>query len=217
MNLQADVAERYAIYKRLNARNRLVGILRIGVPLLGAITLIALIGQIYISSLTSRFGVGQISVTPEAVTIDAPQYSGLLDDGTAYRVSASMARAATAATDRIALSEAALTTTRPDGVVTTVDAAEALLDTTRQTVEIAGAAHVQSSEGTSGMLENSLFDYASQTLNGQGPVEIDYADGTHLVSQGMTYDAQNLIWTFTRATVTLPYTPGSAEAIQGTP
>lgn len=209
MNLQGDADQRRATYQRLMARNRLVAILRVGVPALGVVALVSLLGQIYISSLTSRFGIGQITVSRDSVTVESPQYAGLLEDGSAYRISANDARAATEATDRIGLTDVALNLVRPDGVVMDVSAVAAVLDTTRQRVEIDNRAHISNSLGTSGVIDNSIFDYASQRLRGEGPVTIDYADGTHLVAEGITYDAVNLVWTFTRATVTLPQTPGA--------
>ncbi|SEP62929.1 hypothetical protein SAMN05428969_0211 [Devosia sp. YR412] len=212
MNLHADAAQRQVTYQRLMARNRIVSILRIGVPALGAVAFVALIGQIYISSLTGRFSVGKITVTRESVSVDAPEYAGLLDDGTAYRVSATAAQAATDATDQIALSDGRLTMTRPDGVVTKVNALAAVLDTTRELVLIKEVANIETSEGTRGVFTDSVFDFRTQSLVGQGPVTVDYADGTHLVAEGVNYDAQASIWTFTRATVTLPDTPGAAPA-----
>lgn len=212
MSLHADAAQRLAIYRGLAARNRIVAILRVGVPALGSIALVALVTQIYVSSLGSRFGVGQISVTSERVTVEAPEYAGVLEDGTAYRVSASAAEAATDATDRIGLSDAHLTMTRPDGVTMEVDAPQALLDTTHQVVIVEDVAYVRNSLGTSGVIEDSVFDYVAQELVGKGPVTLDYADGTHIVAEGITYDAVGLAWTFSNATVTLPDTPGARSS-----
>ena len=210
MTGQSDASRRLAIYQGLLARNRIVAILRIGVPALGLVALTILLGQIYLSSLGTRFGIAKITVSPDSVSVDAPEYAGLLDNGTAYHVAAISARAATDATDQIVMREATLTMTRPDGVVTNVAAADATLDTTRQLVVIPDIARISTSEGTRGVVANSVFDYASQSLLGQGAVTIDYADGTHLVAEGLTYDAVALVWTFTRATVTLPDTPGAA-------
>ena len=212
MNLQADAAQRLEVYKGLQARNRIVSILRIGVPALGLVALVLLVGQIYLSSLTGRFGVGQITVTRDSVSVDSPEYAGLLDDGTLYRVSATGAQAPTDATDQIAMSHARLVMSRPNGVATTVEAEVAVLDTTRELVVIKDVAHVSTSEGTRGVIADSIFDYKTQSLVGQGPVTIDYADGTHLVAEGLTYNATTMIWTFTRSTVTLPDTPGAKPA-----
>ena len=217
MDLHADAAQRLAVYRGLQARNRVVSILRVGIPALGIVALSALMLQIYVSSRTSRFGIGQIAVSSESITVETPEYSGLLDDGTAYRVSATSAQAAVDATDRIGLTDASLTMVKPDGVTMLVDAREAVLDTTNQLVEVAGIAEVSNSLGTSGLLRNSVFDYAAQRLTGNGPVDIDYHDGTTIVAEGLTYDATTLVWTFTRATVTLPDTPGARETAMENP
>ena len=217
MDLHADAAQRLAVYRGLQARNRVVSILRVGIPALGVVALAALMLQIYVSSRASRFGVGQIAVSSESITVETPEYSGLLDDGTAYRVSATSAHAAVEATDRIGLDDASLTMIKPDGVTMLVDARAAVLDTTNQLVEVEDIAEVSNSLGTSGLLRNSVFDYAAQRLTSNGPVEIDYHDGTTIVAEGLTYDATTLIWTFTRATVTLPDTPGARETAMESP
>lgn len=217
MDLQADAAQRLKIYRGLMARNRIVAILRLGVPALGILALAALLLQIYVSSTKARFGISQITVSSDSISVETPEYSGVLDDGTAYRVSATAAQASVEATDRIGLSDAVLTMLRPDGVSTLVKAAAAILDTTTLLVEIAEVAEVSNSLGTSGVLRDTVFDYEAQQLTGHGPVTIDYADGTHLEAAGLTYDSTALVWTFTRATVTLPDTPGANEPVNQTP
>nr|WP_295885685.1 hypothetical protein [uncultured Devosia sp.] len=217
MNLQADAAQRLAVYQGLEARNRIVAILRIGVPVLGAVALSGLLLQIYVSSQKARFGISQVVVSPDSVSVETPEYSGVLDDGTAYRVSATSARAAVDATDRIGLSDAALTMVKPDGVTIVVETPTAVLDTTTQIVEIPGRAQVGNSLGTSGVLRGTVFDYVAQRLTGRGPVDLVYADGTQIKADGLTYDAAALVWTFTRATVTLPDTPGANQTAMPKP
>lgn len=209
MNLQADAAERQSIYRRLERRNRLVAILRLGVPALGALVLVILVGQIYLSSLSARFGIGQIEVSRDSVTIETPQYSGVLDDGTSYRVWAQSAQAALTAASQIALTEAALLMNRPGGIVTEVTAHEAMLDGGAEVVTIPGVAIIVESTGTKATVVNSVFDYAAQTLVATGRVHVDYADGSSLDGTGMTYDLSEAVWTFSRVNVTLPSTPGS--------
>ena len=209
MNLHADAAERQTIYQRLERRNRIVAILRIGVPALGALVLVILVGQIYLSSLSARFGVGRIDISRDAVTIETPQYSGILDDGTSYRVWANSAQAALTAANQIALSEATLVMNRPGGIVTEITAHEAMLDGGAETVAIAGIALIAESTGTTATVMNSVFDYAAQTLVASGRVHVDYADGSSLDGVGMTYDVKQAVWTFSRVNLTLPSTPGS--------
>ncbi|MGV8952853.1 MAG: hypothetical protein ACOH2M_17265 [Cypionkella sp.] len=209
MTAHADAATRLRTYQRLTARNRFVAILRIGVPAIGVVVLAGLLGQIYLSSLTARFGIGQITVTREAVNVDAPEYAGVLDDGSLYHVSATSALAKLEATDLIALADAAVSIVRTNGVTTKAKALLAQLDTSKELVIIADRADVTESTGTVAVLNDSVFDWQAQTLTTKGRVTVDYADGTHLVAKGLVYDAKAMTWTFSGANVTLPKTPGA--------
>ncbi len=208
MNAAHRVLDRPAIYRRLARRNRVVGVLRIGVPVLGVLILVGLMSQIYLSSLGARYGVGRIEVTPESVKVEAPEYAGVFDDGSAYRVWAETARALVGSTDQIGLVDAHLSIQRTSGVVMDIDADEAQLNMSSQVVLVEGLAEVRDTTGTAARLINSTFDGATQTLSSQGPVEIDYSNGTSVRAQTMVYDGSAMIWTFTRAVVTLPSTPG---------
>ncbi|KKC37889.1 hypothetical protein WH87_09465 [Devosia epidermidihirudinis] len=210
MDSHGDAAQRLAIYQRLATRNRVVAVLRIGLPLAGAVLLIGLMLQIYISSIANRFGIDKIAVTRDRVTVEAPEYSGLLDDGSAYRVWASMAEAPLTSTDKINLIDAALVVNSPKGTTMNVNTEEALLDTTREQVTIDGRAYFEDSDGTKGEFSRSVFRAESQTLDSQGPVDINYANGTTVIAETMHYDAKAMIWTFSNVSVTLPDTPGSA-------
>ena len=203
-----EAATRLRTYQRLTQRNRIVAILRIGVPAIGVVVLLGLVGQIYLSGLGARFGIGQITVTREAVNVDAPEYAGVLDDGSRYHVSATSAQATLEATDLIVLADAGVSVIRTNGMTTNAKADTAQLDTTRELVIIPGRADVTESTGTVAVLNDSVFDWREQTLTTTGAVTIDYADGTHLVAKGLVYNTKSLTWTFSGATVTLPKTPG---------
>ena len=199
------------LYRRLRRRNRLVGLLRWAVPVLGALVLLALMVQIILSSFGGRFSVGQITIWPDAVTVEAPDYIGVLQDGSAYRVSAVSARAPAERPDLIGLAEAKLVLVRIDGVQLTADAANAQLDTVNQLTIVPGLAEIAGSTGATGTLRDSVFDWQAQLLTTNGDVVIDYPDGTRVEASGLLYDAAAQSWTFTRSTVTLPSTPGADE------
>jgi hypothetical protein len=209
MSLQTDTADRLTVYRRLNRRNRLVAILRLAVPALGLLVLAVLVGQIYLSSVQGRFEVGQIEVNHDTITVMAPAYSGLLEDGTTYRVWSDSASAAIDTTDQIHLNEAVMQLNRPVGIVMDIMAPAALMNTTTEVVSIAGIAHVADSTGTRASLFNSQFDYVRQFLTSEGEVVVDYADGTKLLADGMSFDATKSVWTFSNVTVTLPAPPGA--------
>lgn len=195
-------------YQQLARRNGRVAMLRLAVPLLGALVLGGLMAQIYLASLTGRFDIAHLTVTPDAVSIDAPVYVGTLSDGSSYRVWAERARAASTQSELIDLTDAHLVVNRIDGVQLTMEAAEAQLDTAKQLTLVPGLADVADSTGTTGTLRDSVFDWQAQLLTTRGPVAIDYADGSTVRAQGLVYDAAAVDWTFERSVVTLPSTPG---------
>ncbi len=200
------------MYDRLGRRNRIVAILRLGVPLLGSIVLAGLLVQIYVSSFTGRFNIEQISVTPDAIVIEAPEYVGTLSDGSSYRVWAETARARVEQSNLVDLSNAILVLNRIDGVQLTMEAEEAQLDTAAQLTMVPGEADVADSTGTTGTLNDSVFDWGEQLLTSRGAVAIDYADGSTIRADGLVYDASTIIWTFLGSTVTLPSTPGETDS-----
>jgi lipopolysaccharide export system protein LptC len=198
-------------YRGLQRRNRVVSLLRLAVPLLGALTLAALLIQIAISSFGARYGIGQIEVSPDHITVETPEYAGTLSDGSRYRVWAEEAAAAIENTDLIALSNARIVLQRTGGLTREASTAQALLDSATQEVRIEGATDIGDSTGTSGRLHDTIFDWASQTLTSRGPVEIDYSDGATVRAEGLVHEADKGRWTFNRATVTLPSTPGENQ------
>lgn len=195
-------------YERLVRRNRSIALLRFVVPLVGALVLGGLMAQIYLASLGGRFGIDQVSITPDAVAIEAPEYVGALADGSSYRVWAETARATADRSDLIDLTRARLVLNRIDGVQLVMEAESAQLDTTNQLTLVSGRTEVSDSTGTTGTLDDSIFDWQNQLLTTRGPVVIDYADGSGVRAQGLVYDAANIVWTFGRSVVTLPSTPG---------
>ena len=93
-----------------------------------------------------------------------------------------------------------------------MEARAAQLDTTNQLTLVPGLANVADSTGTTGVLNDSVFDWHSQLLTTKGAVAIDYADGSSVRARGLVYDAANVVWTFDRSVVTLPSTPGEDPA-----
>ncbi|KKB78749.1 hypothetical protein VW35_09580 [Devosia soli] len=198
-------------YKKLLRRNRVVSVLRLAVPVFGAVTLAALLAQIALSSLGARYSIGSIEVSPERIKVEAPEYAGTMADGSTYRVWAEEAAATVENTDLIALNNARVVLQRLDGLRREASAAIGMLDTSTQEVRVEGATDISDSSGTSGRLYDSVFDWATQTLTARGRVSIDYADGATVRAQGMVHEAELSRWTFTKATVTLPSTPGENE------
>ena len=207
----ADQPGRSRQYRRLLRRTRVVGVLRFAVPAAGLVLFLALIIQITISSFGGRYGIGKIEVTPDRIRVETPEYAGTLSDGSTYRVWAEEAAAAIANTDLITMTNVRVMLERTDGVRREASAEDAVLDTVTQQVRIAHGTEISESSGISGHINDSIFDWASQTLTARGPVTINYSDGSTVRAEGLVHEADRNRWTFTKAIVTLPETPGEEQ------
>ncbi|HWV20575.1 MAG TPA: hypothetical protein VN036_06075 [Devosia sp.] len=207
----ADQPGRSRQYRRLLRRNRVVGVLRFAVPAAGLVLFVALIVQITISSFAGRYGIGKIEVTPDRIRVETPEYAGTLSDGSTYRVWAEEASAAIANTDLITMTNVRVMLERTDGVWRQALAEDAVLDTLTQQVRVPHGTEISESSGISGRLTDSVFDWASQTLTARGPVTINYSDGATVRAEGLVHQADLNRWTFSKAVVTLPETPGEEQ------
>ncbi len=210
--LAADAARRRAVFAGLERRNRRVARLRILVPVLGALVLAVLVAFIVIANSGLRFTIGQLAITPDSFSIAAPVYSGILEDGTTYRVTAQSAVTRLEALDRMGLETALVEMQDADGVETLITAARAELEMPDERIHVPGLAELSDSAGLSAMFRDSTVDWAAQTLVSRGGVVIDYADGTHLEAEGMSYDLRTRKYEFTRVNVSVPDLPGAAGA-----
>ena len=204
MYARAETAEqRRATYRRLVRHNRLVSFLRIGVPVVGIVAFVGIVGQLYLASIGTEFSVGRITLDRDRINVETPDYAGVTGDGSTYRVTAEKASASVTALDVIDLEGAKAVLTRTDGRVMTAEAAEGQLQTAAQQVTVAGVTRVSDSNGTTGTIEKMFVDWPSQTIDATGPVHLNFANGMVIDAKGMHY-SEDEQWTFTGATLTTP-------------
>lgn len=207
----ADTAEqRLAVYERLVLRNRLIAVLRIGLPLLGLLVVAIFFLQIFLASLLDSFGIGRVSFAGDTVVVDTPSYSGVMANGDLYTLSAEGASTAVTALDLIDIRNGSLTLKRTDGEVMMARAPQASFATSRQELTIPGTATVADSAGDSGTLQDVVINVPEQTLKASGPVHLISQDGSTIAAAGLSYDARTGIWDFGRATLTVPDLPAPA-------
>ncbi|HEY4202961.1 MAG TPA: hypothetical protein VGM83_20615 [Devosiaceae bacterium] len=205
MAARAETSDkRHAMYARLVWRNRLVSVLRLAVPVVGAVAFIAITGQLYLASIGTEFSIGSISVDRNRLLVQTPDYAGVTADGSSYRVTAARASAAMNALDSIDLEQAKAVLTQTTGRVLTAEAAAAQLQTAAQQVKIDGVTQVSDSGGTTGTLEKLFVDWAKQSIDATGPVHLNFDNGMVLQADGLHHVSSDDLWTFTGATLTVP-------------
>jgi len=195
-------AGRERLYRRFDRRNRIVGVLRLAVPLLGVAVIAILLFRIVIANLAPGVDVGGFTVSREGILVDAPRYEGVMSDGTQYRVTAQRATASFANPDRIEMENADLVVTRSDGVSFAATAARANYDITASVVIIPGTTATTDTRGTRATLDGARIDWKNQLLQTDGAITAEFADGTTLTGTSAVYDANTHVWTITDAILT---------------
>lgn len=206
--LAAPTDGRAALYARLARRNQLVGLLRWLVPAAGIVVLLVLVGVIVLDNLGQRFGFSNIRIDRDNLVVETPKLTSTGDDGTLYALSARAAKVTPTQTDLINMEDAVLTMTPIKGPEMRAEAAAAQFQTNDQLVTVPGITTVTSTDGLNGTLEAVFVDMLNWTMVASGKVDITLPGGSHLVSDGMSYDRKSGVYTFKRANVTLVSTPG---------
>jgi len=205
----ADSA-RDRLYAGLMRRNRLVGLLRIVVPAAGALVLTVVLAGVILDNLREQFGFSSLSIDRDNLLVDIPTVTATGDDGTLYSATARTAKVRLGSMDMIDMVDAVFTMTAPEGASFTATAPGAALQVGRQTLTVPGTVTVTSNDGLSGTLTDFFGDMQNWQIVAHGAADITFPEGMHVEAQAMRYDGNLKLWSFERATVTLPETPGAA-------
>jgi hypothetical protein len=94
----------------------------------------------------------------------------------------------------------------------TATAHEGDFETLSQVMTVSGTTDISDSDGNTGTLADVTVNLPRQRLSAAGRAAIKLAGGMTIDADGLDYDAKNSVWTFGRATVTLPQTPDAQDA-----
>jgi hypothetical protein len=201
---------RERLYAALTRRNQLVGVLRIALPVAGAIVLAVVLAGIVYDNLREQFGFSSVRIDRDNLVVETPKVTAVGDDGTLYAATARMAKVRLDTTDLIDMVDAVFTMHPPRGASFQATAPEGTLQTAAQTLTVPGTVTVTSDDGLHGTLEDFFGDMLGYSMVANGAVDLTFPEGMQVQSQGMTYDGNKKLRSFSRATVILPETPGGA-------
>lgn len=195
---------RTAIYERLLRRNRLIRILRIGLPVLGSIVLGGLVLQLTLASFLGQFGISNIKIDRDNLVVETPSYSSMTADGTMMTVASQAARTALGDTDLLHLEGAELSVTKPSGLWMQATASTAEMRLSTQGVFVPGEMRISDSRGTTGVIRRVTANLASEGMDSEGSALIRYHNGMVIEAEKMHYSGKSRRWVFDRATLTVP-------------
>lgn len=207
-----SIDHRTEILGRLIRRNRMVAVLRVLVPAAGVVAFLVLAGQIWVTNMMRQYGVSGIHIDRGNLVVDTPQYSGTGSDGSSYTLNAREARAPIENTQLIDMTDATLDFNRPNKSPIHLSAAFASMDTGSEVVTIPGVTTMVSEDGMHGTFTEVKSNSRSDLTTADGPVDITFSDGTHLLGSSMRYEGSAALWSFTDVTLTIPSLPKSSEA-----
>lgn len=198
------------LFARVSRRRRVVKILRWAIPVVGGLTLLALLVPLVIANLVPSAQFEAIRLEQDNLVVDAPRATGTLADGGTYEVTASTATTKILNQDLINLVEMRATLNFPDGedIVGTSDVGAYSLLTSILTLP--SQIDLLSSQGDTGIIGEGVADLEAQIFDGDKGVAFDFADGSTLRAINMHYDGAGQYWKFERASLTL--TPQEKQA-----
>lgn len=204
--------QRAAIFSRLVARNRLVGVLRIAVPTIGVLAFVVLAGEIWIQNIARQYGISGVRIDRGALVVETPQYSGIGADGSKYLLTAREARSPIGDPDIIDMTEPVFDLFRIGAAPAHATSDKGILKTGVEQVEVPGILNVRDDDGMHGTLTKFRGDQKTGMMNAAGPVDLTFSDGTHLLADNMHYDGTSSIWSFEQADLTIPDLPADENA-----
>jgi lipopolysaccharide export system protein LptC len=199
---------RERLYRALGRRNRLVGVLRVAVPVAGVIVLCVVLGAIVLDNLREQFGFSSISIDRDNLIVQSARVNSTGDDGTIYSATAEQAKVRLGSPDLIDMQRFEFSMTPLAKAKFSGSSPAATLQSSAQTITIPGQLKVWSDDGMHGTLEDFVGDMLNFSAQAHGAVDLTFPRGMRVQSEGMTFDGNTGIWSFNRAEVTLPETPG---------
>jgi lipopolysaccharide export system protein LptC len=203
-----DRARVFAVLKR---RNRIVAGLRIAVPAVGVVAMLAVGAGIVLDGLLNQFGIARIHIDRNNLVVDTPELSSTLADGTVISLAASSAKLVPNDSDRVGLTDARFEATLSGGLGFTAIAAAANLTLSTQTIRVPGRTDVTTSDGAAGHAEKLTVDALGFAARSEGPVTLTFQSGNRLEAADMIYDHQSRLITFHKVKLWLVSTPGAAQ------
>lgn len=199
--------QRSAIFAGLVTRNRVIGVLRVLVPLAGLAAFVALAAEIYVANTLRQYGVAGIRIDRGALVVDGPQYTAAGPDGAHYSASARQARAPLGDAQFVTMESATLAYDRPGRPTLHLSAPVANADLSRNVVTIPGIATLSDEAGLHGTLDELEGDLQSGVFTARGPVAIAFRNGATIAATSMRFDSSADTWTLTHVTFTAPGLP----------
>ena len=198
---QATPSTRFELYQRFARRNRLVDVLRIGVPMAGALVLAIPVVQIAISAVGDIIPIQGIRLENDTLVIDAPRFEGRTATGTVYAMVAERAESRIGNLDVADLYDLSIDIEGAGDYRASADFTSAQWTMSTEQLTSNEDVTVVDSTGAHGLLAGIEIDWPGQVITSDGPVRFDFDTGTTLLADTMRHDMDAALWQFSRVSL----------------
>ncbi len=182
---RALTPERRVVFERAAAGSRRVRRLRRALPAIGAFLALAVIVAGVVSRIEIALSVGDVKISAEGLSMDAPKLSGSDGKGRTYEVTATRAVQDLSDPKRIRLYGIKATVRQPDGRSADFTAGSGLYDAGAQTLVLDEDLKIRGSDGTAADLETATIDLATGEVESDAPIAFSSSMGS-IEAKGMS-------------------------------
>lgn len=201
---------RLALYARLKRRNTIVGVLRILVPVLGALLLAIPFATVVMDMIADQLSVAGVRLESDTLVIDAPRFQGIMANNTVYRITAARAESRIGNLDVADLIALSVDLEGEAGYRAVAEIPEAQFTLSRQNLFSNEDVTVSDTTGARAVLGGVEIDWPRQLITSQGPVRFTFENGAELVARSLYYDTGRGQWRFDRPRIRMTPTPEEA-------
>ncbi len=178
----ADRARAFAAAAR---HSRRVHFLRLALPASGLAIAVLVVGISIVSKIEIAFSIGDLKITAEGLSMDAPHLSGSDGKGRIYDVNATRAVQSLSDPQKIKLYGITAFVQQPDGRSANFSAASGLYDARAQKLALQEDIEIRSNDGSSADLQHAEIDLSTGEVVSDAPVAFSSSLGA-VEADGMT-------------------------------
>ncbi|HUG60685.1 MAG TPA: LPS export ABC transporter periplasmic protein LptC [Methylomirabilota bacterium] len=177
-------AERRAAFASAARHSRLVRTLRVALPTAGLLILLGVAAIGILTRIEIGLTIGDIRISAEGLSMDAPKLSGSDGRGRTFQVTADRAVQDLRDPRIIRLYDIVATVRQPDGQTAEFQAASGVYDAGGQSLALSEQITIRASDGSSANLQHAEIDLVSGDVTSDAPVSFSSSLGA-IEAQGM--------------------------------
>jgi lipopolysaccharide export system protein LptC len=163
-------SRRAAAFERAARESRRVRRLRVTLPAIGAVLALVVVGTTIVSRISIGLSFGDLKISSDGLSMDAPHLSGSDGKGRTYSVTAASALQSLTDTRIIHLKDISARVGQADGTTANFSADKGVYDAGAQTMTLTDNIRIKSSDGSSAALQTAVIDLSTGAVRSDGPV-----------------------------------------------